>query len=623
VYLSKIEFQNFRCFKSESIEFSDFTALVGPNNNGKSTVLRALNIFFSGDDKRNNITMSDFSVSSHRSDLSILYEFSDVSGDAEVDLSHYVRNNKVIFEIVASSNAIGEVSAKCRGIRYGLPELAPFFEAQQAKERRQIYDQLRTDQPQLPAWKNMEQATNAVREYEATNTERHERIPSTESAYGATGPVPKLRRYVDWIYVPAIKDASQESIEQKNSAFAKLIAYAVRAKLDFQEQLNEIKASTKEKISSLFSKADQILGDVSASLNSEFSELSTTPIRIDLQWTTDESISIREPSIHSTFIDGPVVGAPENFGHGIQRTYIVALLSLAAKIQASEDDFHLILGIEEPELYQHPPQARFLSNALATLAGSRAQVLVTTHSPYFISGQTFESVRVLKKRDNSTKAYSWSIDEQRAYCAARKNAEPVGAQAALSGIDKTMLTNIPEMFFATKVVFVEGIEDEAIISAYLKAKNMYRNFLSAGGHFVPVGGKQKMPMLIALSRGFNIDCYCVFDFDSSKSPLDRNNDEIRRYAEDIKIEIPVNLTQDFSSQGFFAFEDNIQASIQASYDDWPELARSVAEEWGWDISKMHKDPMLLTEVVNRSIAQGAALTPLRALCDALEVFWAS
>src|SRR5690606_20386146 len=159
------------------------------------------------------------------------------------------------------------------------------------------------------------------------------------------------------------------------------------------------------------------------------------------------------------FKDGDLIQSPENFGHGIQRTYIMALLSVATKIQSKVDNFKLIIGIEEPELYQHPPQAKFLSGALSDLSEGNAQVLVTTHSPYFLTGRTFESIRSLKKKGNITKIYAWGIDEQRQYCAVRKGNIGIGAAAALSGMDKSLRTNIAEMFFASKVVLVEGPED--------------------------------------------------------------------------------------------------------------------------------------------------------------------
>lgn len=100
--LSKIEFTNFRCFRSEVIDFNNYTSLVGPNNCGKSTALRALTIFFGGNAKTSSISSADFYVGADAvAELSIKFEFGDVVGDAAADLGHYVRGGRVLFEITA------------------------------------------------------------------------------------------------------------------------------------------------------------------------------------------------------------------------------------------------------------------------------------------------------------------------------------------------------------------------------------------------------------------------------------------------------------------------------------------------------------------------------------------
>jgi predicted ATP-dependent endonuclease of OLD family len=64
----------------------------------------------------------------------------------------------------------------------------------------------------------------------------------------------------------------------------------------------------------------------------------------------------------------------------------------------------LILGIEEPELYQHPSRQRHLASILLGLSQSgipgvvpSVQVIYTTHSPLFVDIGRFDAIRVLRK----------------------------------------------------------------------------------------------------------------------------------------------------------------------------------------------------------------------------------
>ena len=67
--IRSVEIERFRSFDNARLtEFSDFTALVGPNNSGKSNVLRALNLFFN--DETDPHQYLDFDVDYHLASVS-------------------------------------------------------------------------------------------------------------------------------------------------------------------------------------------------------------------------------------------------------------------------------------------------------------------------------------------------------------------------------------------------------------------------------------------------------------------------------------------------------------------------------------------------------------------------
>lgn len=109
----------------------------------------------------------------------------------------------------------------------------------------------------------------------------------------------------------------------------------------------------------------------------------------------NKSVQVVQPVAGIKTGDGDFIGSLSRMGHGLQRSYLLALLHELASSDAEEAPT-LILACEEPELYQHPPQARHLADVFVRLAEGNNQVLVTTHSPLFVSGDGFEDVRLVR-----------------------------------------------------------------------------------------------------------------------------------------------------------------------------------------------------------------------------------
>ena len=210
---------------------------------------------------------------------------------------------------------------------------------------------------ELPSWQNMDQVENAVKALEIKRPDEHIEIPSSDNAYGATGPIPILKKFIDWIYIPAVKEAVSEASELRESAFSKLILFAVRNRCNFSDKLVAIRTAASEELKKVLDDTDEVLKEVGGDIDKEFKKLTTTPIDVAIEWGAIEGVSVREPTINSVFKDGRVFGSPDVFSHGLQRTYLMALLALASRVQRENDSFQLLLGVEEPELYQHPPQA--------------------------------------------------------------------------------------------------------------------------------------------------------------------------------------------------------------------------------------------------------------------------
>lgn len=86
--ISSVKLQNFRSYKDEvEIKFDDFTALIGKNDAGKSTVLEALDIFFN-DDGAKIINKEDINIenkNNNNNDIIISVCFKDLPNEIIID----------------------------------------------------------------------------------------------------------------------------------------------------------------------------------------------------------------------------------------------------------------------------------------------------------------------------------------------------------------------------------------------------------------------------------------------------------------------------------------------------------------------------------------------------------
>jgi hypothetical protein len=166
---------------------------------------------------------------------------------------------------------------------------------------------------------------------------------------------------------------------------------------------------------------------------------------------------------------------------------------------------------------------------LQDLASSNAQVLISTHSPLFVGGDSFESVRLVR-RDLATKVSSLKqpdlgvIGTEEARCLGGRPETP---PATLSRIYQLLQPQLAEMFFTQRLVLVEGIEDCAYINSWLSLTDRLQELRKRGVHIVAVGGKSELlrPAIVAAHMG--IPLFLVFDADSDKI----DNESHRRFHE--------------------------------------------------------------------------------------------
>jgi len=525
VKIKSLRIENFRSFRDQTFTLNRYSCFVGPNGAGKSTVLCALNIFFKEQDSSATDTSKlcdeDFFSRNTAQPIRITLTFDDLSNDARTVLSDYVRQN----ELVVTAEGVfdeqqGTAVVHHFGQRLGMTQFRPFFEAMKtgasAARLTEVFDGLRATYTDLANPRSKDDKANALREYESQHADLCVLIPSEDNFYGinSTG---KLAPFIQWVYVPAVKDAGQEGLEAKNTAFGRLIARTVRSRTNFDADLETLQQDTLTRYKDLLQRNQASLTEIATSLQRRLSSWAHPNVRLDMAWLSDpnKSVTVQQPVAGIKTGDGDFLGSLARMGHGLQRSYLLALLQELASSDAPSAPT-LILACEEPELYQHPPQARHLVDVFSVLAQGNNQVLVTTHSPLFVTGEGFEDVRLVRNPNPTAGSIVSSLTFD-TLCTRIRTAlgenPPRRLEGMIAKIHQALRPHIAEMFFAKVPVLVEGLEDASYLTTELHLSNQWEEFRRLGCHIIAVNGKDKLIQPLAIAKELSVPVFVVFDAD--------------------------------------------------------------------------------------------------------------
>jgi putative ATP-dependent endonuclease of OLD family len=630
--IKKVRIENFRSFRDQEFKLNRYSCFVGPNGAGKSTVLCALNVFFREQDSSATDTTKlcdeDFFRGQTDTAIRITVTFDELGDLAIEELGAYVRNNELVVTAEATfdeQSNIGQV--RHIGQRLGMTVFRPFFDAMKAgasaAKLTEIFDEIRAGFPTLPNARSKDDKAAALRDYESQHLELCELIPSEDQFYGING-TGKLAPFVQWIYVPAVKDAMTEAQESKNSAFGKLIARTVRSQTNFEAELQDLKRDTLAKYSQLLEKNRAGLEAITESLQKRLEAWAHPNARVGMDWLFDpnKSIQVAQPIVALKTGDGDFLGSLARMGHGLQRSYLLALLHELCSSD-SQNAPTLILACEEPELYQHPPQARHLADVLSKLSCGNNQVLVTTHSPLFVSGDGFENIRLVRapaKSEGSTVScltfdnLCTRIRQIRGEVQKQKN------EGLVAKIHQSLRPHIAEMFFTRIPIFVEGLEDASYLTTALHLFDMWSDFRRQGCHIIPVNGKDKLIEPIAITQVLKIPFFAMFDADGDitnpkfKTMHERDNIALLKL---FGIESPAFPTETICGENLTVWATNLTKAVEDDFagncQRYKEAARlNYAQEGG-----LEKNDLFIAEWLTLAHGEGFVSNSLFTLCNAI------
>lgn len=539
--IESVRIENFRCFKDETILFDDYTCLIGSNGSGKSTVLNALNIFFRNNkDSQTNLNVlsaDDFHHKNIKESIKITITFVDLSDKAKEDLSDYVRDEKLIVSAIAEYDSKKEKAEVIHhGNRLGFDEFRKYFASDKQGEKidglKNIYKELRNKYPDLGDVKTKPLMEEQLKEYEAAHKDKCILIKSPDQFYGinSTG---KLAPFIQWVFIPASKDIIEESEESKNTAFGQLLARTVRSKINFTEKIADLQSKVQIQYKSILDAEQTALSDISNSLQTRLQYWAHPDVKAKVSWNLNEekAVRIEEPSAYPQFTERGFEGVLSRFGHGLQRSYMFALLQ---ELNDLNDELAptLVMAIEEPEIYQHPPQSKYLSEILQELSEKNSQIIVCSHSPLYVPGDDFEKVRIVRGKGKPSSSFVSRLTySELSKVLKEAGGDLIKESGTMAKLYPLLNPVINEMFFCNVLILVEGIEDVAYLTTYLMLSGVMGEFRKNGCHIVPVGRKSNMIKPFAMANLLHIPVFTVFDADTHE----KNEGNITKHKKDNKI----------------------------------------------------------------------------------------
>lgn len=635
--LESIRIRNFRSILDETLNFESLTALVGSNGSGKSSFLRGLHLFYEPSPR---IEIEDFYNRDTTTEIIITITFRDLSPEAKAQFSSYMQGDKLTVERVFVWDD-GKVTWKYHGSTLQNPAFQEIRDALAIKDRgktaKEAYERVRAqeDFSSLPQWSTLGAVSDSLKQWEAEHPDHCTRQRDDGQFFGfkevAQG---YLGRFTRFLFIPAVRDASDDSAEGRGSVLTELMDLVVRNALSANTDLENFKKEIQERYSKIIDPASRTelitLADRMTRTLKTF--VPDSDVRVDLQWLPSPQINIPLPQADVKIIEDGYSSAVSRTGHGLQRAFILTILQHLALAQSrltvettSEGQNqtkqegslpNLVLAIEEPELYQHPNRQRHLAKVLSQLASGkipgvaeRTQVIYSTHSPLFVGIDRVDQIRLLRKtpytsdRPKVTRVVSTSLDKvaETIWEADGKPSQQYTGKTLLPRLQTIMTPWMNEGFFAEVAVLVEGEDDRAAILGVAAA--MGYDLESNGISVIPCGGKNNLDRPMVIFRHLGIPVYVVWDSDKGeKDAKPEDNHRLLRLMGQPVEDWPCQVNDQFA-----CFEHKMECTLQK------EIGNTEFEEWLQEcqdkfcISRKKdaiKNPVVIAEIIRMAQRDG-------------------
>jgi putative ATP-dependent endonuclease of OLD family len=271
--------------------------------------------------------------------------------------------------------------------------------------------------------------------------------------------------------------------------------------------------------------------------------------------------------------------AYEELGTGQQQILALSFAHAYAKSFLGQG---LLFILDEPEAHLHPLAQKWLAKKMFKMAEDGLQIILTTHSPYFVDLNYIEGINLIRKDSETTLNINQNATSLFNHCLkTASNPHKTKEETIVPFYANNSTSHILSGFFANKIVLVEGPTEELALPIYFEKLGF--DPTEFGVEIIGVGGKGNLAKWWRLFTLYQIPTFICFDNDYKKDDEKgfKRKDALKAIGiKDEELDGILGIDTWAISDGFCVFGADFETTMRASFADYADLEKQTIETLG-------------------------------------------